>query len=83
MDYNVYGDGDYPSYSLGELFRQFRQMDVFGSSEEEVCLHSAPGFLPDDSSADVRVYVRYGTPKAQIVSCLRAATKRAAEEDWK
>jgi hypothetical protein len=83
MEYNSYSGGEDPFFSPEAFVTRFYQVEVFGPDDEDVCVHDAPGFLPDEPSADVLAYWRHGLPQTQIVERFKALLKRAEEEDLK
>jgi len=79
LEYNVNPDGEDQLFSFGAFIVRFYRADLFGAAEEDVALHDVPAFLTNEPSADVVTYIRYGTPKAQIVKRLEALQRRAEE----
>jgi hypothetical protein len=72
--------GEDPFFSLETIINQFYRVDIFGPTEEDVCVHGAPAFLPDELNADIAtIFIRRDTPAQDIVAALQAATNRAEE----
>ena len=65
---------------LETLVNQFYRVELFGCTDEDVCVHGNPAFLPDELNTDLVVYIRRGTPISQIVDGLLAVGIRAEEE---
>ena len=46
---------------FGQCVPEFVRMDVYGPCDDEVEVHSAPSFVPHDSTSPVIIYVQQGT----------------------
>ncbi len=67
-------------FSPEALVNQYRRVDLYGTTEEEVCVHGTPAFLPDEPCVDVIVYIRRGTPIPEVVDGLLAIGIRAEDD---
>jgi hypothetical protein len=83
VQYNAYPGREDPFFSPEAFVTRFYLVEVFGPDDEDVCVHDAPGFLPDEPSADVLAYWRHGLPNTQIVEHFKALVKRAEEGELK
>ena len=79
MDYTGTPGGEDAVLSLGVFADAFYRIDVFSPDEEDVCVHGAPEFLPDEATADILVHVRRGLPSSQVAERLLAIAIRAEE----
>lgn len=78
---NGLDDQGYPEDLFGALIPEFRQMDVYGPSDEEVEVHDAPVFIPHDSSSPVCIFVRSGEEDDDQISEYILAAAIRYEED--
>lgn len=78
LQYNDYLREDI-FFSSRPSINPFYRVDLFGDTEEDVCVHGTPADLPDEPSGDVLVYIRRGTPISEIVDGLLAIGIRAEE----
>jgi hypothetical protein len=78
-EYESNGHGS-PEHLFGELIPQFVRMDVYGPGDDEVEVHSAPVFVPHDSTSPVVVYVLPGAEDDELIAeCILAAAIRWEE----
>ena len=74
-------DQGYPEDLFGTLIREFRQMDVYGPSEDDVEVRDALVSIPHDSSSSVCIFIRSGEEDDDQISEYILAAAIRYEED--
>ena len=79
MEYNAQQNGEEDFFSPDASLAFYCRIDVYGPSEEDVCVYGTGPFLTEELGPDLVVFVRRGLTNQQVVERMLAGTIRVDE----